>query len=193
MNAMPLLVCFFLSLSTKKMTTTRKAPSASATLFPERTIDRGNDGQLWVVTTTTSKTHRWVPCLHAAIGGVRMLTVDFLARHIGKPVYAFWYDHGDDAMWPKAQRPNMVFIPNGHAYKGRNKKPLVNWLRTQRPAIPDRTVFALSGTLVFLDRHGKPGEPMDSALQVDSKNKQSVSINLLNDTIYVVDKVMQRS
>jgi hypothetical protein len=38
---------------------TRKAPSKSATLFKNRTIKQGNDGNKWVIVTTSAGIRRW--------------------------------------------------------------------------------------------------------------------------------------
>ena len=39
----------------------RKSPAESATLFPEGTQKKGQDGKEWVVATTKAGVHRWVP------------------------------------------------------------------------------------------------------------------------------------
>ena len=41
------------------MSTTRKAPSKSATLFNNGTIKQGNDGNKWVIVTTSNGIRRW--------------------------------------------------------------------------------------------------------------------------------------
>ena len=41
------------------MSTTRKAPSKSATLFNNGTIKRGNDGNKWIIITTGNGIRRW--------------------------------------------------------------------------------------------------------------------------------------
>ena len=41
------------------MSTTRKAPSKSATLFKNGTIKQGNDGNKWVIVTTSNGIRRW--------------------------------------------------------------------------------------------------------------------------------------
>ena len=41
------------------MSTTRKAPSKSATLFNNGTIKRGNDGNKWIIVTTGNGIRRW--------------------------------------------------------------------------------------------------------------------------------------
>lgn len=37
----------------------RKGPNASATKFKKGTRKRGNDGNMWIIATTSSGTHRW--------------------------------------------------------------------------------------------------------------------------------------
>ena len=41
------------------MSTTRKAPTESATLFKKGTIKKGNDGNRWVIVTNTRGVQRW--------------------------------------------------------------------------------------------------------------------------------------
>jgi hypothetical protein len=41
------------------MSTTRKAPSESATLFKKGTIKKGNDGNRWTIVTNARGVHRW--------------------------------------------------------------------------------------------------------------------------------------
>jgi hypothetical protein len=41
------------------MSTTRKAPAKSATLFKNGTIKQGNDGNKWVIVTTNNGIRRW--------------------------------------------------------------------------------------------------------------------------------------
>jgi len=41
------------------MSTTRKAPSKSATLFESGTVKKGNDGNKWVIVTNKRGIHRW--------------------------------------------------------------------------------------------------------------------------------------
>ncbi len=41
------------------MSTTRKAPSKSATLFKNGTIKQGNDGNKWVIVTTSNGIRKW--------------------------------------------------------------------------------------------------------------------------------------
>ncbi len=50
-------------------------------------------------------------------------------------------------MWPKSTKQlfKSYFIPDGNAKYLKNKKILVNWLKTQTPIIKDRTVFFITG------------------------------------------------
>lgn len=41
------------------MSTTRKAPTESATLFKKGTIKKGNDGNRWVIVTNAREVQRW--------------------------------------------------------------------------------------------------------------------------------------
>jgi len=50
------------------MSTTRKAPSKSATLFNNGTIQRGNDGNKWIIITTGNGIRRWQKLKGAGAG-----------------------------------------------------------------------------------------------------------------------------
>jgi hypothetical protein len=157
---------------TRKVLKTRKGPSESASEFPEGTIKIGNDKQSWVIKKVSGGSQRWVPYSSTELFGYKPLTVDYLGKHIGKPITI--YERGYDNTWPKnfSKRTSDMykFTPTGNALLG--KKVLEGWLKTQSPQIKNDTMFFIEGVDVL-------------PLQVDSKNKTLVSSNILNMEAFV--------
>ena len=50
------------------MSTTRKAPSKSATLFKNGTIKKGNDGNKWIIVTNKGGIQRWQKVKGVGVG-----------------------------------------------------------------------------------------------------------------------------
>jgi hypothetical protein len=154
----------------------RKSPSSSATEFKIGTIMKGNDKQYWVVNKTSSGIHRWVPKLNAEINGMKLLTTDYLSKNINKTIKIYCREYS--LMWPKKNNKNIYMITfksTGNALIG--KKLLINWLKVQKPAIPDKSHFSIEG---YINYNPKKTIVELSSLQVDSKNKKLVSLNLMN-------------
>jgi hypothetical protein len=142
----------------------RKSPSESATDFPEGTIKLGNNKQKWVVKKVSGGSQRWIPYESVELFGYKALTVDYLAKHIGKPVKFYEREYSD--MWPPKSNSKLypsTITPNGNAGPITNKKRIEGWLKTQKPSIKDRTMFSIDGD----------GDLTES-LQVDSINKTLV-------------------
>ena len=153
----------------------RKSPSESATDFPEGTINVGNNKQKWVVKKVSGGSQRWIPYESVELFGYKALTVDYLAKHIGKPVKIYEREYSD--LWPTKSNSKLyasTFTPNGNAGPLTNKKRIEGWLKTQKPSIKDRTVFTIDGSEDGLD-----------SLQVDSINKTTVSSNMMNQEAFV--------
>ena len=153
----------------------RKSPSESATDFPEGTIKVGNNKQNWVVKKVSGGSQRWIPYESVELFGYKALTVDYLAKHIGKPVKIYEREYSD--LWPTKSNSKLyasTFTPNGNAGPLTNKKRIEGWLKTQKPSIKDRTVFTIDGSEDGLD-----------SLQVDSINKTIVSSNMMNQEAFV--------
>jgi hypothetical protein len=153
----------------------RKSPSESATDFPEGTIKVGNNKQKWVVKKVSGGSQRWIPYESVELFGYKALTVDYLAKHIGKPVKIYEREYSD--LWPTKSNSKLyasTFTPNGNAGPLTNKKRIEGWLKTQKPSIKDRSVFIIDGS----------GDGLDS-LQVDSINKTIVSSNMMNQEAFV--------
>lgn len=151
----------------------RKGPSMSATSVIEGTIARGNDGDLWA-----KKGGRWIPYASTALNGLSPLTVDYLAKHIGKTITI--YERGYESTWPTSVRnmSTLKFRPNGDAIN--EKKIIKGWLKVRRPAIKKGSMFSVDGDLTF------PGSaPQHLGLQVDSVNKRLVSSNIINMEAFV--------
>jgi hypothetical protein len=166
----------------KKNKNNRKSPSESATSMTEGTIHHGNDGQLWVVKKAANGTPRWMPYISVELNGFKALTVDYLAKKIGKEIEI--YERGYDSEWPKKGDSNLIklrWIGNGNAQYFKQKTILENWLNTQKPVIKDNTMFSVLG---IGDWYGNK-DMSDMSLQVDSKNKKIVSSNIVNMEAFI--------
>ena len=95
---------------------------------------------MWVTKKSSNGSPRWIPMTQAELNGFKLLTVDYAAKHIGKPIIVYCSEYKDK--WPKksdwVKKPNstyytMKFIPNGDAIKGTTK--IEGWLRTQKPLV----------------------------------------------------------
>lgn len=160
-----------------KKNSTRPSPSESATLFPEGTIKKGNDKQNWVITVTNKGVHRWIPLLNAEINGVKLLTVDYLAKNIGKTVKYLEGEYQEvvpksiNAV-PKLYLRVDTITPNGDI--SINGKIIKNWLLHRTPELPDnKMIFVLTDN------------PDELTLQIDSKNKKTCSTNVMNMQTWV--------
>jgi len=164
------------SRNTKKASSaTRPSPSESATAFPLGTIRRGGDGGRWVITHTSKGVPRWTPITSAEINGIRLLTVNYLAKNIGKPVeyYSRMYEETFPTLADLSKMECATFIPNGNAQVDRKKTLLEGWLLTQKPAVRPGQLFSLLGD-------GSYG-----AMQVDSKHPNEVSDNVMNTEAFI--------
>ena len=151
----------------------RKAPSISATLVPEKTIKIGNDKMKWVVKKIENGTHRWIPYISAKLCGYMPLTVDYIAKHINKPIIIYEREYSDK--WPtkSSKMFSLKFTPTGNAGIV-GKKIIIGWLKNQTP-IKDKTIFSIEGPLIY-----NKSKDIRNGLQVDSKNKILVSSNIMN-------------
>jgi hypothetical protein len=174
---------------TRKASKDRKGPSESATAFPEGTIKRGNDTHDWLVKKGATGISRWVPINSASLNGFSRLTVDYAAKHLGKPITIYCSEYKD--AWPKkndwVKKPDstyiiMNFTPSGDAIK--EKTNLKGWLKTQKPSIKRSTHFYLDGPL-YMCPTSKCDDYLIDRLQVDSLGGQILSPNLMNTVAYV--------
>jgi len=153
----------------------RPSPSESATTLPLGSIRRGGDGGTWVITHTSKGIPRWVPIASAEINGIRLLTVNHLAKNIGKPVvyYSRMYENKFPTPADLSKMEHATFIPNGDAQVDRKKTLLEGWLRTQKPPVSPGQFFSLLGD-------GDYG-----AMQIDSKHPNQVSDNVMNTEAFI--------
>ena len=174
---------------TRKAPKDRKGPSESATAFPEGTIKRGNDNHDWVIKKGSNGISRWVPVNSATLNGFTRFTVDYAAKHVGKPVTIYTSEYKDT--WPKksdwTKKPDstyivMKFVPSGDAIKEKTK--LEGWLKTQKPPVKRGMHFYLDGPL-YMCPTSKCDDYLTNGLQVDSLGGQILSPNLMNVIAYV--------
>lgn len=152
----------------------RSSPTESATQFPEGTIKKGNNMQYWVIKRATNGTQRWQPLSSAPIiSGIAPLTVDYLAKNIGKTItiYETEYMGRYPAKTELSGVAGTNFTPSGDAML--KNKLIPGWLKNQKPAIPDRVIFSIQSA----------GDEL--SLQVDSINKKLVSSNVMNMLAWV--------
>ena len=166
----------------KKQKSSRPSPSESATLYPVGTIKRGNDKNDYVIVATSSGVQRWMPLLSAEINGIRLLTIDNIAKNIGK---TFKYLEGEyQSQFPKSFKADKSkylrideFTPNGDIeIKGKIVK---DWFKTRQPALPDRAmIFVLSNN------------PDEIPLQIDSQSKKTASTNVMNMQAWIKNSAL---
>jgi hypothetical protein len=162
----------------------RKSPNESATEYDEGTIMKGNDNRSWVVIKNKLGTKRWVPMESAELNGYRLLTIDYLSKNINKSVIIYEREYG--SKWPKKSEKmyKIKIVATGNAILTKNKKNKIfpNWLRTRDPSIKDNTYFSVE---CYTNLFSGSSQMDLSSMQVDSKNKQSVSNNLMNVEAFV--------
>ena len=118
-------------LQNKTKKTSRPSPSESATSLPEGNIRPGGNDHRWVIVNTSKGIPRWVPLESCELNGWRLLTVDYVAKNIGKPIEIYETTYRND-FWPgkKMKMSKSIFIPNGDAEI--NSKKLSGWLKKDK-------------------------------------------------------------
>jgi hypothetical protein len=149
--------------------------------------------------------NKWVAASSdkAILNGFRKFTVDYAAKHISKPVILYTREYGSKwptrNAWTKAAGnadntySRMKFIPNGDAGIFPTKKKFVNWLTTRSPSIKEGTHFYVDGETFMCNNKAQrispydcdPDEFLADGLQVDTKDKQTLSTNLMNTEVFV--------
>ena len=172
------------STKTRKVKKGRKSPSASATLYPEGTIEFGSDSDRWVVKETEKGIKRWVPAHSTSLFGYRPLTAKILAKHINKPITV--YERQSQNFWPKKSSDfdvKYTFTASGDAEliknKGKDVKVFPNWLKNKMPAVKKNDIFIIKGTMKSKD--------LDATIQVAPLPGELVSTNLMNTDAFVND------
>ena len=161
----------------------RPSPSESATSLPEGTIRRGGNGARWVIVRTSKGIPRWTPTESCELNSWRALTVDYLAKNIGKPVEIYEREYMDT--WPAKNvkmGEKLKFIPSGHLQVNRKKTLSENWLATRKPAIQKGQMLLLQG---LGDGYGTEKEMKEFSMQVDSGNGKLVSSNVMNMEAFI--------
>jgi hypothetical protein len=164
---------------------TRKAPIESATSFPEGTV-KG----MWVVKRASNGVPRWVPDVSTELNGFRRLTVDYCAKYIGKPITIYVREYKE--MWPKKNawskssdetHYKAKFVPNGDAVSGKTK--IDGWLKSRKPVIKKGAYFYVDGPVSICDGANKCDDPLPDGVQVDSVGKKLMSLNFMNQELFV--------
>jgi len=112
-----------------------------------------------------------------------LLTVDYVAKNIGKTVEIFEREYMDT--WPgknEKMGERLRFIPNGHLQINRKKKLVENWLKTRKPSVQKGQMLLLMG---LGDWYGNSKEMTEFSMQVDSGNGKLVSSNIMNTEAFV--------
>ena len=79
----------------KELNKERKSPNESATLFDVGSIKKGNDGHIWVIMSDKNNNKRWVPKISVELNGLKVLTVDYLAKNINKTIKLYNREYGN--------------------------------------------------------------------------------------------------
>lgn len=157
---------------------TRKAPVESATSLPEGTI-KGS----WVIKRAKNGVPRWAPDVSVELNGFRILTVDYAAKHIGKPITLYVREYKE--MWPMANawsKPSdatywtATFTPSGDAVSGKTK--IDGWLKSRKPEIKKGVHFYVDGPVIS-------EYTLPDGVQVDSNGKKLMSLNFMNQEVFV--------
>jgi WD40 repeat protein len=165
----------------EKTLTCKKAPIESAA---EGTI-KGS----WVRKRVKNGVPRWVPDVSTELNGFRRLTVDYCAKHIGKPITLYVREYKE--MWPTANawsKPSdstywtAKFVPNGDAVSGKTK--IDGWLKSRKPEIKKGAHFYVDGS-VDMCHKDKCDDSFPDGVQVDSNGKKLMSLNFMNQEVFV--------
>ena len=158
---------------------TRKAPIESATSLPEGTI-KGS----WVIKKASNGVPRWIKDVSAELNGFRRLTVDYVSKHVGEQITLYVREYGE--MWPKKNawtKPKdetyytAKFTPTGDATNEKTKLP--GWLKSQKPEIKKGSHFSIDGPVCYDSSNCLDG------VQVDSNGKKLMSLNFMNQEVFV--------
>lgn len=124
-----------------------RAPDLPARSAPEGTISTGYDGQQWVAVADRKGVNRWILHASARLNGLKALSLDYLAEHVGEPIRI--YDSSWDSMWPSGpadrELESYLFVPDGNAVPAGRKTVWKNWLLTRRPQAPRQGNLMITG------------------------------------------------
>lgn len=169
------------SKDTKTRKNKRKSPKASATTYPEGSIEFGSDGERWVVKETENGIKRWVPFYSTVLSGYKPLTAKILASHINKPLKVYERQMGD--VWPKSPKDfdvRYTFTASGDGELVKKRKihtNYPNWLSKHTYTIKKNDLFFIKGCMKSDDFSGE--------IQVAPLPGELVSSNLMNTEAFV--------
>ncbi len=151
----------------------------SATSMPEGTIKAG-----FVIKKASNGVPRWMPTRSVELNGFRLLTVDYVAKRIGKPIKLYVREYKD--VWAKKNdwtkrvdetHFTATFTPNGDALRETTK--LSGWLKTQKPEIKKGSRFSIDGPV-----YGKNvTDFIGDGMAADSTGL--MSLNFMNQEVFV--------
>jgi hypothetical protein len=174
----------FQDLKLLKVDTTRKSPINSATLYDEGTIEFGKDRLRWVVKKTLNGIKRWMPFHSTTLFGYKPLTVDYLAKNIGKPIVV--YERQLSYNWPKNSKDfdvKYTFTCSGDAEK--KGKIYSDWLKKRNPLVKKNDIFIIDGILKSKDLDSASVLAQNGTIQIGPLPTELVSTNLMNTDAFV--------
>jgi hypothetical protein len=83
------------------MSTTRKAPSESATLFKKGTIKKGNDGNRWTIVTNARGVQRWQKVQGQGVKVKAKVKTRRVGRRVGRIIELGTGDAYGESIWGK--------------------------------------------------------------------------------------------
>lgn len=130
-----------------------------------------------------------MPKTSVELNGFKLFTVDYAAKHIGKPIVLYCCEYKDT--WPKKNawsKPQdstfmkYTFVPNGGAIKEKTK--IDGWLKSRVPAIKKGTHFYIDGPLYECNKR-KCDDYLADGIQVDSFSGKVITVDLLSTETFV--------
>lgn len=194
------------SKSLKKKYTSRPAPPYPAQNC-KNIVKTGNNGKKYksvsnkngiykwklIQQTMTKRTYTKSKKSSSKYKKMKNFTVDYAAKNINKLITIYCREYDDEepkkSNWIQNKygtHYKLKFRPNGNAGISGKKQRIENWLISQKPPIKNNTRFVLDGEIYDYENN-KWMLQSDWEFQVDSKDKQTISVNLMNTECFVVD------
>ena len=182
------------SKSLKKKYTSRPAPPYPAQNC-KNILKTGNNGKKYKSVSNKNGIYKWKLIQQTmtkrskkSYKKMNKFTVDYAAKNINKLITIYCRAYGDEepkkSDWVQNKcgtHYKLKFRPNGNAGILGKKQRIENWLISQKPPIKNYTFFKLDGEIYENNKLTDWG-----GLLVDSKNKQNISVNLMNTECFVV-------
>jgi hypothetical protein len=164
---------------TNKTRKVRKAPEESATSMPEGTIKSG-----WVIKKAANGVPRWLRQESVELNGFKMLTIDYVSKHIGTPITLFcrefksqWPSKSDWSSKKDLTHYSVTFTPSGNARMG--STIFEGWVKSRKPPVKKNSMFFIDGP-IFQEK-----ELIADGVQLDSHGQKLMSLNLMNTEVFV--------